>query len=116
VLPFGRLWYAEPSAIGNAIRCAKFFSRLHDAMIRIYDDAGNVIETHEHTGDFLWRSCSPSFHESWGRCLRLAMKWRPWRTKSPALPQATDEAARLTLNTHRSALCLPISCVRVGSL
>ncbi len=23
-----------------------------DAVIRIYDEAGNVIETHEHTGDF----------------------------------------------------------------
>jgi hypothetical protein len=23
-----------------------------DAMIRVYDDAGNVIETHEHKGDF----------------------------------------------------------------
>jgi hypothetical protein len=27
-------------------------SRLHDAVIRVYDDAGNVIQTHEHTGDF----------------------------------------------------------------
>ena len=25
------------------------------AMIRVYDDAGNVIETHEHKGDF--REC-----------------------------------------------------------
>ena len=24
----------------------------HDAVIRVYDAAGNVIETHEHTGDF----------------------------------------------------------------
>ena len=24
----------------------------HDAVIRVYDDAGNVIETHEHAGDF----------------------------------------------------------------
>jgi hypothetical protein len=24
----------------------------HDAVIRVYDEAGNVIETHEHTGDF----------------------------------------------------------------
>jgi hypothetical protein len=24
----------------------------HDAVIRVYDDAGNVIETQEHTGDF----------------------------------------------------------------
>jgi hypothetical protein len=28
-------------------------SRSHDAVIRVYDDAGNVIETHKHVGDFL---------------------------------------------------------------
>jgi hypothetical protein len=52
VLPFGRLWYAEPNAVQNAIGYAKFFSRSHDAVIRIYDEAANVIETHEHAGDF----------------------------------------------------------------
>jgi hypothetical protein len=31
---------------------AKFFSRSHDAVIRVYVDAGSVIETHEHKGDF----------------------------------------------------------------
>ena len=51
-LPFGRLWYGEPNAVSNAIDYAKFRSRLHDAVIRVYDDAGNVIETHEHKGDF----------------------------------------------------------------
>ena len=49
VLPFGRLWYDTPdNAIGYAMHC----SRSHDAVIRVYDDAGNVIETHEHKGDF----------------------------------------------------------------
>jgi hypothetical protein len=52
VLPFGRLWYAEPDAVGNVVDYAKFFSRSHDAVIRVFDEAGNVIETHEHTGDF----------------------------------------------------------------
>ena len=52
VLPFGRLWYGEPNAISNAIGYAKFFSRSHDAMIRVYDLAGNVIETHEQVGEF----------------------------------------------------------------
>jgi hypothetical protein len=51
-LPFDRLWYGEPDAINNAIGYAKFFSRSHDAVIRVYDDAGNVIETHEHAGNF----------------------------------------------------------------
>jgi hypothetical protein len=51
-LPFRRLWYGEPNAISNAIGYAKFFSRSHDAVIRVYDEAGNVIETHEHAGEF----------------------------------------------------------------
>src|SRR5438093_225598 len=46
-LPFGRLWYGEPNAISNAVDYAKFFSRSHDVVIRVYDEAGNVIETHE---------------------------------------------------------------------
>jgi hypothetical protein len=51
-LPFGRLWYIEPNAVNNAVGYAKFFSRSHDAVIRVYDTAGNVIERHEHAGDF----------------------------------------------------------------
>jgi hypothetical protein len=51
-LPFGRLWYAEPNAISNAVGFAKFFSRSHDAVIRVYDEAATVIETHESAGDF----------------------------------------------------------------
>ena len=52
-LPFGRLWYGESGALSNAIGYAKFYSRSHDAVIRVYDAAGNVIEAHEHTGDFI---------------------------------------------------------------
>src|SRR5438270_9566179 len=51
-LPFGRLWYGEPNGISNAVGYAKFYNRSHDAVIRFYDEAGNVIETHEHTGEF----------------------------------------------------------------
>jgi hypothetical protein len=47
-LPLGRLWYGEPDAISHA----KFFNRSHNAVIRVYDPIGNVIETHEHKGDF----------------------------------------------------------------
>jgi hypothetical protein len=50
-LPFGRLWYGELNAISNALDYAKFYSRSHRAVIRVFDDAGNVIETHEHAGD-----------------------------------------------------------------
>ncbi len=52
VLPFGRLWYGVPGAIRNAVGYAKFRSRSHNAVIRVYHEAGNVIETHEHAGDF----------------------------------------------------------------
>jgi len=41
-LPFGRLWYDTPD---NAIGYAMHGSRSHDAVIRVYDDAGNVIRT-----------------------------------------------------------------------
>jgi hypothetical protein len=51
-LPFGRLWYDGLDAVNNAIGYAKFRSRSHDAVIRVYDAACNVIETHEHAGDF----------------------------------------------------------------
>jgi len=46
------LWYGEPDATANAISYAKFYSRSHDAVIRICDEAGNVIETHEQAGEF----------------------------------------------------------------
>jgi hypothetical protein len=38
----------EREQTGNA----KFHSRSQDAVIRVYDEAGTVIETHEHEGDF----------------------------------------------------------------
>ena len=43
---------ASSDAVNNAIDYAKFYTRSHDAVIRVYDEAGNVIETHEHAGDF----------------------------------------------------------------
>jgi hypothetical protein len=47
-LPFDRLWYAEPNAIDS-----QSFSVDHiGAVIRVYDDAGNVIEVHRYKGDF----------------------------------------------------------------
>jgi len=49
VLPFGLLWYdARDNEIGYAMQSG----RSDDAVTRVYDDAGSVIETHEHKGDF----------------------------------------------------------------
>jgi hypothetical protein len=51
-LPYSPLWYRGPKAIRDAIGYAKFFSRSQDAVIQVYDAAGNVIETHQHAGEF----------------------------------------------------------------
>jgi len=50
-LPFGRLWYDGSNALSNAVGYAMHSSRSHDAVIRVYDTAGNVIDTHQHTGE-----------------------------------------------------------------
>jgi hypothetical protein len=50
-MPFGRLWFTGTNAVGNAIDCAKF-SADQDAVIRVYDKARKVSETHEQAGDF----------------------------------------------------------------
>jgi hypothetical protein len=51
-LPLGRLWYGKPNGISNAVGYAIHYSRSADALIRVYDESGKVIETHEHKGDF----------------------------------------------------------------
>ena len=51
-LPFGRLRYDAPNAVSNAIGYTSQYSRSVDAVIRVYDESGNVMETHEHKGDF----------------------------------------------------------------
>jgi hypothetical protein len=51
-IPYSPLWYRGPNAIRDAIDHAKFYSRLHEVVISVYDEAGNVIETHEQAGEF----------------------------------------------------------------
>ena len=49
-------WYL---AVTDAIEYAKHYSRAHDAVINLYDAAGNVTETFEHLGDF--KDVAPPF-------------------------------------------------------
>ena len=42
----------DTNAVANAVGYAQHFSRSHGAVIRVYDEAGNVIETHEQRGEF----------------------------------------------------------------
>jgi hypothetical protein len=51
-LPFGPVCCGGRNPVANAIWYAKSYSRSHPALIRVYDDAGNVIETHKHAGEF----------------------------------------------------------------
>ena len=51
-LPYSPIWYRGPKAITDAIDYAKFRSQSRFAVIRVYDEAGNVLETLEHKGDF----------------------------------------------------------------
>jgi len=44
--------YGNADAVINAIGDAEFYSRSHHAVIRVYDAAGNVIETHDQAGEF----------------------------------------------------------------
>jgi hypothetical protein len=48
-LPFGRLWY-DTRIMQPAMRCTN--NRSADAVIRVYGDAGNEMETHDHAGEF----------------------------------------------------------------
>jgi hypothetical protein len=60
-LPYSPQWYRGPNAIRDAIDYAKFYNRSHRAVIRVYNEGGDVIETHEHAGEFKeWRPDSGS--------------------------------------------------------
>jgi hypothetical protein len=52
VLPYSPLWYRGPNAVGDAVRHAKSCSQAHPLVIHFYDEDGNVIETHQHFGNF----------------------------------------------------------------
>ena len=45
-LRFGPIWYAGPDAVRYAVAYAKYCSRSHRAIIRVFNEEGNVTETH----------------------------------------------------------------------
>jgi hypothetical protein len=49
VLPFGRLWYCNAN---DAVGYAMFYSRSHGVVVRVFDNSGALIETHESNGGF----------------------------------------------------------------
>jgi hypothetical protein len=51
-LPLGLLWFEGPDALVDAVIYAKFYSRSHPAIIRVFDESGAVVGAHESAGDF----------------------------------------------------------------
>ena len=51
---YGPIWYAGPDAVRYAIAYAKYrsLSRSRRAIIRVLDNTGTVIQTHDSEGDF----------------------------------------------------------------
>jgi len=50
--PWITIPFRREDTASNAVGYAMHTSRSHDAVIRVYGADGNVIETHEHKGDF----------------------------------------------------------------
>ena len=46
-LPLGLLWFEGPDAFVDAVNYVKFYSPSHAIFIRLFDESGAVIETHE---------------------------------------------------------------------
>jgi hypothetical protein len=51
-LPLGLLWFEGADAMGDAVNYARFFSRSHSAIIRVFDDSGMLAKTLELVGDY----------------------------------------------------------------
>jgi len=51
-LPFRCALWCGPNGVKDAVEYAKFHSRSRDAVVLVYDEAGNVIEAHEHKSEF----------------------------------------------------------------
>jgi hypothetical protein len=46
-LRYGPIWYAGPDAIRYAVAYAKYCSRSHRAVIRVFNEEGKVTEIHK---------------------------------------------------------------------
>lgn len=49
MIPIFRTAYHEPN---DAVGYAKFYSRSHAVVIRVFDESGLMVETHESVGAF----------------------------------------------------------------
>src|SRR5437867_9503674 len=101
-LPFGRLWYDGPNAASNAIGYASHYSRSHGAVIRVYDDVGNVIQAHEHP-----KQLQPRTYRRWCE-MRFSRAERDSRRADAAL-QHLSRSLALCPNTCCAQMMLDIT-------
>jgi hypothetical protein len=89
-LRYGPIWYAGSDAVRYAVAYAKYraLSRSHRAVIRVFNEGGNVIETHEHNGDASQRNGGT-------RAPNIPSKtyWRPEKKITPAASVTTPANA-----------------------
>jgi len=81
----------HPPAVANAIRYAQFYSRSHDTVIRVYDEAGNVIETHEHKGELSGEAVRATCQVQSAPDLRVTVENRDDHGWDPRLDQSSNE-------------------------
>jgi hypothetical protein len=86
-----------PNTIRNLGR--DIFSRSHPPVIRVYDEAGNLIETHEQAGEFdvmLTYAWDLSAGTSIGTQSHFAASLRSWNTRTligePCVTNASSRA------------------------
>jgi hypothetical protein len=53
-LPLGLLWFKGTDALVDAVMYAKYYSSSHRVIIRVFDESGAVIGTHQSAGSATW--------------------------------------------------------------
>ena len=76
-LPFGRLWYGLAQ---DAVGYAKFYSRSHAMIVRIFDESGGLIKTHESQSAFREMAVFGIPDPKWGEIVKACVVLKPGKT------------------------------------
>ena len=76
-LPFGRLWYGLAE---DAVGYAKFYSRSHAMIVRVFDESGGLIETHESQSAFREVAVFGIPDPKWGEIVKAVVVLKPGKT------------------------------------